>query len=145
MKGDMCMANMAAKVTADYMEEKGLHYELRGDEEEIVRVSYRMDNRDSLEILMIFDEDETSVQLLSPCYIKVPESKKDVVYEICNRMNNTYRWVKYTLDEKDSSIDIRLDSMLPREYDGALAVEYSMRMANIADEAYPEFMKAIWA
>jgi len=145
LKGEKKMANMAAKVTADYLEEKGFHYEIRGNSEEIVRVSYKMDNRESLEVLIMFDDDETSVQLLSPCYVKVPESKKDIIYELCNRMNCTYRWVKYSLDERDNTIDIRLDSMLPKDFDGELVVDYSMRMANIADEAYPEFMKAIWA
>ena len=59
-------------------------------------------------------------------------------------MNQEYRWVKFYVDEKENSVTIADDAIIQLDSCGEEIFELMYRLADIADDVYPEFMKAIW-
>ena len=62
----------------------------------------------------------------------------------CNELNAKYRWVKFYLD-KDKDVCVSLDAYIDEHTVGEECLNLVRRMINISDEAYPLFMKALWA
>ena len=60
------------------------------------------------------------------------------------RKTETKLKLKFTLDN-DSSLNAEYDLPVNTEDVGEACFEIGLRMAQIIDEAYPEFMKAIWS
>ena len=77
-------------------------------------------------------------------FLKVPEAKRGAVLEAVNTLQRKYRYVTFTLDD-DNEIHIGHDLPVRTVNVGDVCVEMFIRMAKIADEAYPIFMKAIWS
>jgi hypothetical protein len=136
--------NMALKMTAAYLDSKSLKYTVYEDDRRI-RISYLVDNKGSLEVIVIFDEDEGSVALRSFDFCKVPEAKTAAIYEMCSKMNKEYRWIKFFLDERDNTITLAEDAVIQLDSCGEEILDLINRMVRIGDDAYPAFMKAIWA
>ena len=134
--------NLALKVTAAYFDAKGLKYDIMNDGRAIA-IGTALKNKESIRVLIVFDE--AHVALRSFGYCKFPEAKKPVMYQVCSMMNDNYRWVKFFVDEKDNTITLADDAVIQPESCGEEIMELFIRMATIADEAYPEFMKRVWA
>ena len=62
----------------------------------------------------------------------------------CNSLNQEYRWVRFYLD-KDWDLICEADALLDPSSGGEECLSIVRRMVNIIDEAYPKFMKALWA
>jgi hypothetical protein len=136
--------NMALKMTAAYLESKGLKYTVI-DEDSRLRISYRVENKGSIEVVVIFDENERAVALRSFDFCKVPDAKKSAIYEVCSKMNMEYRWIKFFLDERDNTVTLSDDAVIQLESCGEEILDLINRMVSIGDDAYPSFMKALWA
>ena len=136
--------NMALKMTAAYFEAKGLRYKI-DEENNIMRVGVGgLDNKGDVSIFIFFDQDETSVAIRSFKYCTFSEDKLSKMYEICSNMNNQYRWIKFYVQEEERVITLATDAVIQMESCGEEILELVMRLADIADSAYPHFMKAIW-
>ena len=62
-----------------------------------------------------------------------------------NKLNDKYRFVTFTFDMNDHSIDIRADLLVTTVDVGDAATEMLARIVSICDEAYPELMRTMWA
>lgn len=131
-------------VAVQYLESKGFHCQLSEKNERVVRLKFKAENVESVEVLLVFDEDEHSVSCKCYNLCKFPENKKLDMYRICNELNANYRWLKFYVDESDNTITAQLDAVIQVESCGAECYELVGRSVAIADEAYPKFMKAIW-
>jgi hypothetical protein len=67
------------------------------------------------------------------------------MYKVVNECNDTYNYEKFVLIEKHSQICVRDDAVIQLDSCGEECYELMMRMAMVVDDAYPKFMKAIWA
>ena len=137
--------NLAAKVTAAFFDSHDIRYSMRGDDNEVIRVGFRAENKESVEILLFFSEKNDNVGIRSFDLCKVPEAKKPALYELCSKLNDKYRWVKFYIDEDDNTITAADDAVIQLDSCGEECLELVMRMCDIADEVYPEIMKTIWS
>ncbi len=137
------MANMAAKVTAEYFDSKGLKYHLVGDEQEAMVFSLPMDNADSIRIQVIFSDDLSDASIRAEGIAKCPEERKQKLYELCNELNDSYRWVKFVVS-KNNTIDAYDDAVIQLDTCGDEILRCSLQIRAICDKAYPEIMKAIF-
>ena len=135
----------ASREIISALEAKGIKYTTRTAEKmSTVRVAYSGENFSSLEISFISTDDDNDVAVRAWAYIpSVPKAKRPQVQEVVNAMNAKFRYVKFVLDEED--VNMEFDFPVRVTNVGDIATEIISRFTNIADEAYPEFMKAMWA
>ncbi len=137
------MASQAMQLFVDYMVSQDLKVQVLDEEERVARVGFNMENTD-IEMIIHFSEDDTVVQVYGRDFVKIPSEKINEMYKVCNECNNAYRWVCFVVNEEDGQVlcksdaEIQLDSCAEEIYNTV------MRMANIVDNAYPKFMKALW-
>ena len=117
---------------------------LTGNDSSTVQVKYSGDNFSTLEILFISrdDDNDVSVRVIHIC--KVPDNKLAPMILAVNECNNKFRYVKFVMD-KDRDINLEYDMPLKNNDVGEIAVELLIRIMKIMDEAYPIFMKAMYA
>ncbi|MBR6951111.1 MAG: YbjN domain-containing protein [Oscillospiraceae bacterium] len=127
-----------------YLQKEGLKY--TDIDERAVRMSWNADNvAAGLEILVIFDkENHNGVHFMCTGFCKVPENKLGAMLIACNEANKQYRWFKFYVTDKQE-IMAEDDAILDMANVGEECVELVARMVNVVDEAYPSFMKAIYA
>ena len=65
------------------------------------------------------------------------------MYAVINKVNSTYRWVKFYLDD-DGDVRVEVDALLDDDSCGEECLGLFQRLGNIADDAYPVLMKEIW-
>lgn len=139
------MANTAVRVVAAFFDEKGLKYSIIGEKEDCIKLGFTMDSRDGLDVLIIMDEDGESAKVRAYDLAKFPANKIDVMYKTCNELNKDYRWLKFFVDESDNTITCDMDAIIQLDSCGMELYELCFRLVHIADEAYPRFMKALYA
>ena len=139
------MANTAAKMTAAYLDSKGMRYEIVGDNEEAIRTGFKMFNMDNIRIFVIFDEDCTSCSIKTFDYIKIPKEKYDKIYKVLNQMNHDFRWIKFFLNEEEGYVVILDDAVIQLDTCGEEVFRCMQQLAAVADEAYPRIQKELWS
>ena len=126
-----------------HLEKKEIKY--RKIDDNTLRISYTGDNLDSIPINVIFDEDgDPYVAFRCWDISKIKDSKREKAIMLCNDLNCRYRWVKFTVD-KDNDVVAANDAQIDLFTAGEEVLMLVRRMVNIVDEAYPEFMKLLWA
>ena len=135
---------MSFKMTTAFFDSKGLKY-LAREEDDTMLLLYNMKDNKRLDILINFDEGDSSAGLTTYGYLKFPEDKKAKMYELCSKMNGEYRWVKFFVDEETCEIKVRDDAVIQLDSCGEEIYELVGRLIQISEHAYPDFMKAIWS
>lgn len=136
---------MALKLTAAFLESKGFKFDVDEENDVIITGVGGLKNKGSIKVYVIFDDNGRTVGIRSHSFCEFPEEKKAKMYEICSKMNDDFRWVKFYVDEKDNTITLADDAIITPETCGEEIFELIIRMVGIGDDAYPEFMKGIWA
>jgi hypothetical protein len=136
------MAGMAAKLVAGFFESRDIKVNVM--EDNIFRIGWSF-NGGTLDIYFSFDETDTHVHLEGMNFIKVTEDKFDKMYKVLNECNFKYSHVKFVLDPSDGLISARDDALIQLDTCGAECFELMIRMLRIVEDAYPTFMKAMWA
>lgn len=136
--------SMALKMTEAFLDTKGFRY--KADEENnVMRLGIGgLSMKGDVELVVFFDEDDTSIGIRSFDYCNFPEDKISKMYEVCSKMNQEYRWLKFYVNEQDHTVSLAIDAVIQLDSCGEEILELVMRLAGIADKAYPNFMKAIW-
>lgn len=139
--------NKMFKLTTAYFDSQDIPYEvLEESDETAFLIQSQMNNLDTMIVCaQFFDDDDNSVQIYSCDYCKIPENKVSDMYEICSGLNKKYRWVKFFVNEENGFIIAESDAVVDLETVGERVYELIGLMYGICDEAYPEFMRAIWA
>lgn len=139
------MKSQAAQLFMALMEAKEMKVALVNEEEDtILRTGFNLDNTE-VSIFIVIDEGDECVHFEGRDFLKVPKDKEIAILKACNECNNSYRWVKFVLQEDDSIVSCKCDAVIQLDSCADEIFELVMRMASIVDEAYPTFMKAMWA
>ena len=136
------MAGMAVKVVASFFESQQTKATIR--REDLISIGWGFEGG-SIEIFLKFDETDTHVHLEGLNFIKVPEGKYDAVYKVLNECNDQYTHVKFVLDTRNGQINARDDDVIQLDTCGEECFELMLRMVKVVEDAYPKFMKALWA
>lgn len=139
------MSNMSAKMVASYFQNENLKFDIDGEDEEIIRISFNADNVESVRISLFFDKEDKNVAIRSFNICKVEDAKKPKIYQVMSKLNDDFRWVKFSIDENDNTVTASTDAVIRMDVAGEICYELVFRMVNIVDDAYPEIMKALWA
>ena len=136
------MSGMAAKMVSQFFESKNIKLnEIRDD---LCVIGWDFEGG-SIQIFFSFDETDTHVHLEGMHFIKIPSDKYDSVYKVLNECNAEYVHVKFILDTKSGQIIARDDDIIQLDSCGPECFELMIRMVQIVEDAYPKFMKVIWA
>lgn len=139
------MANMAAKLTAAYMESIDMKHEVMGEDGEVISLSFALDNREGLRLVIHFSENGDSIKISAYDLVKFPSDRKDRMYKVCNELNAKYRWVKFYVDERDDTITADTDEIIQMDSCAEHTVQATVQLVQIADEAYPDIQRALWS
>ncbi|MCR4740752.1 MAG: YbjN domain-containing protein [Lachnospiraceae bacterium] len=133
---------MAAKMVAQFFE--GQNTKAQELEETLLRIGWNFEGG-SITIFFQFDEEDAHVHLEGLDFIKVPEDKFDAVYKVLNECNDDYNHIKFVLDTEHGELNARDDDVIQLDSCGPECFELMLRMVKVVEDAYPRFMKAIWA
>lgn len=75
--------------------------------------------------------------------VRFPENRRDKGYEVLNKIQQSYRYVRLNMDG-DGDVSAEYDFPMNYKNIGEGAIEILVRFTEILDKAYPEMMKAIW-
>lgn len=136
--------SMSLTMTKAFLDSKGFKYKAN-DEKNIIETGFGgLKNKGTIKIILFFDEDDRTIAIRSFEFCTFPEDRKAAMYQACSEMNYKYRWTKFYVDDKANQITIADDAVIQLDSCGEEIFELMYRLADIADEAYPYFMKAIW-
>lgn len=131
----------------DVLRERGIRFTEKGRLEsgsEVIELRYTGKNISTIVANFFFDSDEKGVAVRVFDLVKVPEGKEDSMLRAINGQNNRFRFSKFCLNTKDNTIQMEMDGIFRRYDVGEICREMLVRAIQICDEAYPEFMKAMW-
>ena len=136
------MAGMAGKMVKQYFEAQDTNPEMLQDN--VLRIGWRFEGS-SIQIYLEFDESDTHVHVEGVNFIDVPKEKYEKIYPVLNELNDKYVHVKFVLDLEHGQICARDDDVIQLDSCGPECFELMLRMVQIVEDAYPSFMKAMWA
>lgn len=137
----------ATRLIAAELEQNGIKYRVEdGDSCSTVTVKYNCNNISNILVEFISTNDGNAVAVRLFGLVRTPEEKRNAVLNQLNALNNNYRFVAFCLDSHND-VNMTYDFAANTSSDclGASCFEMLQRFVNIADEAYPEIMKALWS
>ena len=135
-------ANLMAFTTA--LDQRDIKYtEVQNANIPTLRIGYSLENINHIDVYFWFDDDGETMHFGSGVIAHVPDNKTDVALQAINTANVNYRWLTFFLD-KDNDIVASGDQILAPNVVGDTCFELLQRTLNICNEAYSNFMKAIW-
>ena len=75
---------------------------------------------------------------------KIADEKYEKGLMDCNALNQTYRWVKFYIDE-DKDVIVQSDTFVDELTCGEECLILVKRMVSIIDEGYPTLMQKLWS
>ena len=130
------------------LERKGFkHHDIIEDSENdmvIVPMGFQLENT-MFTISVYFENDASHVALRCFDLLKVNDQQFAQAVLCCNDLNKNVRWVKFYVDPDDNKVSVEDDAIVNEGTAGEEIVELVLRMAAIADNAYPDLNRAIWA
>ena len=136
------MDNAAGKLFCAKLESKNLNYKVMEKDYSVIRVGFSLDNTDC-DTYLIFGDDSEDLHLISRLDLKIPESKFEKMYKICNNLNKRFRWLKFFVNEDQNVIQAEDDAVIQVESAAEEAFELMLRTNSIIDEAFPEVMAGL--
>lgn len=135
---------MTMKMVEAYLDSRDLKY--RKLDDDCIRCGIGgLDHIGKMDITIFFDDNDRTVAVRAFNVCKVPAEKKPAIYKLCSDLNGRFRWVKFHVDESDDTITAEDDAVLEANTAGEEIFELMVRMTSIVDDAYPIFMKEIFA
>ncbi|WP_160214159.1 YbjN domain-containing protein [Adlercreutzia aquisgranensis] len=135
-----------AQLFCDLLDEKEIKYQTNDlqDGDVLVQMSWNAENAPTIEIYVILDGDGESCAIRALPQVRVPENKLEGVWSLANSLNARFRWARFYTDS-DNDVVLQCDAVLTETTAADVCFELSLRLLNIADEAYPDMMKQLWA
>lgn len=138
----------STKQFIELLDAKGTKYTMEAptkNGKDVMTVSYRGDNMNSIRCTLFFDADCESVALRVFNIVKIPDGKLDSMFAAVNAINNRFRFAKFCIDTDDNTVQAEIDGAFRSQDAGEITRELLLRVVNICDDAYPDLMKALWA
>lgn len=126
-----------------YLEQQNVLYSTPQDN--AVLVTYNGDNLKKIPIYVFFDKDGDPYVCMK-CWdvAKIADEKYEKGLMACNALNQTYRWVKFYIDE-DKDVIVQSDTFVDELTCGEECLILVKRMVSIIDEGYPTLMQKLWS
>ncbi len=118
------------------LKREGIKYDVSKDKP-YVYIKYKGDNFDSLTFSFFFDEDGESVALKVFSIVEFQPNQLLDAYEYCNKMNASYRWIKFYVDD-DNELTADMDAVINERTVGEECYELLGRAVRIVDKACGE-------
>ncbi len=83
-----------------------------------------------------------ALRVFSLCHVE--NHQKAAVHKVLNTLNETYRYVRFTLDS-DNDVKVEYDFPDATTNHGAVALELLLRTVSIIDDSYPKLMQTLWS
>ena len=97
------------------------------------------DNVEDMEVTALFNENLEAVSLYAWNLVYIDKADFDKALALVNKLNNSYYYVKFSVDEDEMSIDAEVDCRLrDDENAGEIAYDGVYFLVNVVDKAYPE-------
>jgi len=125
-------------------EEDDLIFRVQEDEESSRLTANAIVDYTSFTVHFLSTDDKNDVSVRVPHFVRFKEKDVTEMLRVANEMNNRYRYAKFVVVPESESVTIEYDFPEKTEHIGPAAVEVFHRLMTIAEDAYPEFMKAIW-
>lgn len=138
------MGSRSAAATAAYFDTKDYKYEVFGEEGDIILLNMLMENRDPIKVALIFSKDGSSVSIRNTDLARVPDGKEIQAIRVCNELNLSFRWIKFAYDDERKMIQASDDAVIYTETCGEEVYRCCGHLMDIANEAYPLIMKALY-
>ena len=135
------MANYK-KIFMKHLDHMDVGYEERDDY--TLKTYYNGENLKTIPIIVYFDEDGDPMVQFKCWDIANFKGKEGKGLVACNKINNEYRWIKFSIDE-DADIVASCDAYIDIDTCADICSQLALRMGGIIDDAYPEFAKAMWS
>lgn len=134
----------ATKEIRDYFAENKIYATLEeNDDSSCLRVNVSGDHGYyNVNFFSNDDTNDTAVRVMN--YLRYPKEMEDTICEVVNHCNSLYRFVKFILMPDSRSVRIEYDFSESTSNIGKSALDLFYHILNIADDAYPLFMQAIW-
>lgn len=139
------MIYQATKAISDAFKDAGLKCSVQEvDSLSFVETGFTAENC-TFKLFFISTDDDNDVKAVTEDFAKYPESKLQSGYKMMNELSQTYKYFKFTIDDK-GAVRARFDFpvSLSTEAVGKVAVEIALRCMSVVDDAYPKIMKSIW-
>ncbi len=135
----------AAELFLEELKKRDLkHLEIREDDKHVlIPLGFQLKST-RVEIVTVFNTDDNAVAIRCMGFLTISEDQFPQALMCCNELNKKVRWVKFYIDD-DLDINIEDDAIVDEITGGKEMFELVMRMAAIADDAYPQLNKAIWS
>ncbi len=137
------MASQATRIFMAYLESKEMKVQILDDETNLIALGLGLNNT-QLRLFIRFGDDDSDVHLEGREFARIPSEQAGKALEICNSLNDAYRWVKFVWEE-NGDLACRCDGVIQLDSCAEETYELLARMAGIVDDAYPEIMKKLWA
>lgn len=134
------MAN-CKQICMEYMRREKIRYE--DVREHVIKITYKGENLTSIPVFVYFDEEGDPIVSVKCWNIINFANHVALGYEVCNGLNEKYRWVKFYIDG-DADIVAEVDAFVDEQGCGPECTALVRRMVSIVDEAYSVLMKALW-
>lgn len=134
----------ATAAIADRFTEEEIVFRVLESEENSRIIADAIVDYAAFSVHFISSDDENDVSVRIPHFVRFTDKEQRDVLRVANEMNNKFRFSKFSVSLEAKAVTMEYD--FPEGDDGIAdgAVEIFRRMLQIAEEAYPEFMKAIW-
>jgi len=140
--------NNILKNFAAYLNTLNIHYDILPRNNNIMRLATTLENNSSvmINILIIFDDQNSrDTQILVYGLGKTNGVVTLNIMQKINELNARYRWFKLYIENSDvGAIVMSTDAAIKGDSNNQLT-ELIYRAFKVADECYPQIMKAIWA
>lgn len=135
------MLNTCASLFAKFLEDKNLRFDAKELDNGRAVVHFPYDGKIAR---IFFSGNEGTYMSMYLVFESVPAEKVADVLVVCNELNNTYKWVKFYLDN-DNDLILQDDAILSVNTAADETFELMLRMFDIGKESKAKIMKAIYA
>lgn len=124
--------------------EKDVHFQVQENDDSNRIIASVVVDYTSFTVYFISSDETNDISVRVPHFVRFKEKERRDMLRIANRMNDKYRFCKFTVNDESEAVTIEYDFAEKTENIGEAAEELFRRLMQIAEEAYPEFMRAIW-
>ena len=137
----MCVAHAAQETEypatrnfIEYLESKDIKYTYEGmqNEKEVLTISSTLDNFESLAVMCYFNKDSEEVSLRIWNIVTATAGRNNVLSTL-NSLNAAYKFVKFVLDESDSTVQAEIDIYIDGDHCGRSVYDAMMAAFNVTD------------
>ncbi len=110
--------------------------------DDILTIDWISPQKQSYRILVIIGEKDVAMRVFS--IVEADETKRNQLLELCNSLNNKYRWIKFTIYNK-GEMSAQIDAQYSESDAAEILPLLTMTMVRIVNDAFSEILPVIWS